>query len=134
VLAFIAAPAAADQADKTAARAGDERGAACLKLASLRNGDSQLFARPSYTKAACHPITSCQPNYPSCASWSGYTDCDDPFCGIGIHCGDDCGEFGPCPGDALKQRRERFRVCFNAQGQSCTEWSRTMITLGCGCE
>ena len=34
----------------------------------------------------------------------------------------------------MKQRRERFRVCFNAIGQSCTEWQRTMITLGCGCE
>jgi hypothetical protein len=106
----------------------------CDEAVSLRSEDLVPFAWPSHTKAACHPITSCQPDYPSCASYSSYSDCDDPFCGFGPQCGDDCPEFGPCPGPALKQRRERFRVCFNAQGQSCTEWQRTMINLGCGCE
>jgi hypothetical protein len=106
----------------------------CDEAVTLRSEDLVPFDWPSLTKAACHPITSCQPDYPSCASWSGYSDCDAPFCGFGPQCGDDCPEFGPCPGEAMKQRRERFRVCFNALGQSCTEWQRTMINLGCGCE
>jgi hypothetical protein len=106
----------------------------CDEAVTLRSEDLVPFAWPNVTKAACHPITSCQPAYPSCASWSGYSDCDDPFCGFAPQCGDDCPEFGPCPGPAMKQRRERFRVCFNEFGQSCTEWSRTMINLGCGCE
>jgi hypothetical protein len=83
--------------------------------------------------AACHSTTACGPAYPSCASWSGYSDCDDPFCGSVNGCGEECGEFGPCFGPGMKQRRERFRVCFNAQGQSCTEYQRTLLSLGCGC-
>jgi hypothetical protein len=132
LLGILAAPAAADErtapgGHQLAAVASDQRTA-------LRSEDLVSFAGRGFTKAACHPITSCQPDYPSCASWSGYTDCDDPFCGFAPQCGDDCPEIGPCPGPAMKQRRERFRVCFNAFGQSCTEWQRTMINLGCGCE
>jgi hypothetical protein len=58
---------------------------------------------------------------------------DEPFCSSANHCGDECPEFGPCPGPAIKQRQERFRVCFNALGQSCTEYQRTLLNLGCGC-
>jgi hypothetical protein len=31
------------------------------------------------------------------------------------------------------QNAERYRVCFNAQGQSCTEYQLTNISIGCGC-
>ena len=82
--------------------------------------------------AACHSTTPCGTAYPSCASWSDFVDCDDAFCGSGMHCGDEC-PAPPCWGPAMRQRQERYRVCFNAQGQSCTEYQRTTITLGCGC-
>jgi hypothetical protein len=84
--------------------------------------------------AACHSTTPCGTAFPSCASWSGYSDCDDAFCGSVRGCGE-CEEEFPrfCPGPGMKQWRERFRVCFNALGQSCTEYQRTLISLGCGC-
>lgn len=84
--------------------------------------------------AACHSTTTCGTAYPSCASWSGYSDCDDPFCSSVRGCGENCDEFDPlCLGPGMKQRRERFRVCFNALGQSCTEYQRTQVNLGCEC-
>lgn len=89
------------------------------------------------TAGACHDTTPCPSEFASCASWSSYSDCGDPFCSVARFCGDDCGwcEFGPCPcfGPALRQWRERFRVCFNAAGQSCTEYQRLGTVLGCGC-
>ena len=83
--------------------------------------------------AACHSTTTCGTAYPSCASWSGYTNCDDPFCGVANGCGEECPEIGPCFGPAMRQRKERYRVCFNAQGQSCTEYQLTLTSLGCDC-
>jgi hypothetical protein len=106
----------------------------CDEAVTLRSENLVSFDWPPVTKAACHAIVSCQPDYPSCASWSSPTNCDDPFCGVAPQCGDDCPEFGPCPGPAMKQRQERFRVCFNSLGQPCTEWGRLIINLGCGCE
>lgn len=84
--------------------------------------------------AACHSTTPCGSAYGSCAAWSSYSDCGDPFCGIAFGCGE-CNEWGQCEagGPAEKQYRERFRVCFNAQGQSCTEYQRTSSTGSCGC-
>ena len=89
----------------------------------------------SLAKAACHGTVSCQPNYPSCASWSGYSDCGDAWCGQQRPCGE-CeyieGHLFCSPGPAWKQPRERFRVCFDQFGNSCTEWQQTLIS-SCGC-
>jgi hypothetical protein len=84
---------------------------------------------------ACHSTTPCGSAYPSCAGWSGYSDCGDPFCGVYKFCGDPpfCEEPDLCFGPATRTFRERFRVCFNAQGQSCTEYQRINVVLGCGC-
>jgi hypothetical protein len=106
----------------------------CDEQVTLRSEDLVPFNWASLTEAACHQNVSCQPGYPSCASWSSFVDCDDPFCGTTLFCGEDCPEIGPCPGPATKQWREHFRVCFNAQGQPCTEWQRLQFTLNCGCE
>lgn len=90
------------------------------------------------TKAgACHDTTPCPSEYDSCASWSGYTDCGDPFCGISTLCGE-CEDVWPyrCEyaGPALKQFRERYRVCWNPQMQGCTEYQRVTVNVGgCGC-
>jgi len=99
---------------------------------NLRSEDLVQWEWPSMTKDACHGYVSCQPNYPSCASWSGYSSCGDPFCGTGHHCGDDCEPWGPCPGPAWKEFLENFRVCFDQYGNSCTEW-QTIQTSSCGC-
>ena len=107
----------------------------CDENVTLRSED--LVARMPWLvdslTAACHSTTPCGSAYPSCASWSGYSNCDDPFCGFANGCGEECPEIGPCLGPAMKQRQERYRVCFNAQGQSCTEYQRTIISLGCEC-
>jgi len=94
------------------------------------------------TASACHSTTPCPPEYDSCAGWSGYTTCGDPFCGVYRYCcayGPVGG--GPSPalpncelfGDALRGYKERYQVCFNAAGQSCTQYERTLTFLGCGC-
>lgn len=84
---------------------------------------------------ACHSTTPCGSTYyGSCANYSSYTDCGDPTCGLAIGCGE-CDEWGHCQaaGPGIKQLRERYRVCFNPQGQSCTEYQRTSSVLQCGC-
>lgn len=91
--------------------------------------------------SACHSTAPCPAEYDSCASWSSYSNCGDPYCGIYRYCCADLGPTGPQPnipncelfGDALRQYRERYRVCFNASGQSCTEYQRTSVVAGCGC-
>jgi hypothetical protein len=109
----------------------------CDQSVTLRSEDLVSWEWPGTTKAAaCHGSVSCQPNYPSCASWSTYTDCGDPYCGATRGCGEcNCDEWGHCicgPGPAWRQSRERFRVCFDSLGNSCTEW-QTYLTATCGC-
>lgn len=107
----------------------------CDEVASLRSEDLVAWGLAVTTKAACNGTVSCQPNFPSCASWSSYSNCGDPYCGIGAKCGEcTCDEFR-CfcgPGPAWKQSRERFRVCFDQYSNSCTEW-QTTVTSSCGC-
>ena len=87
-----------------------------------------------FTKAAaCHDTTPCPAEYGSCGSWSGFSDCGDPICGPSSLC-QTCNEWGQCLlGPATKQRRERFRVCFNQQMEGCTEYQWATQTLSCGC-
>jgi hypothetical protein len=89
----------------------------------------------AFKAGACHSTAACGPAYGACASWSGYSDCGDPFCGIYKFCGDPpfCEEPDLCFGPALRTKRERFRVCFNASGQPCTEYQQIEVVLGCGC-
>jgi hypothetical protein len=86
-------------------------------------------------KAECHSTTPCGSAYGSCATWSTYSSCGDPFCGLSTSCRE-CDEWGQCTaaGPAMRQFRERYRVCFNALGESCTEYQRTTSGAGgCGC-
>ena len=107
----------------------------CDQAVDLRSEEVVNFDWPSLTKASCHGTVSCQPNYPSCASWSAYANCGTPFCGVGAQCGE-CeyieGRLFCEPGPAWRQDRERFRVCFDQFGNSCTEWQQT-FTKTCGC-
>lgn len=93
-------------------------------------GDNVLATKAS----ACHDTTPCPSEYGSCGSWSTFSDCGDPFCGISTAC-KICDEWGQCTagGPALTQYRERYRVCFNAQMEGCTEYQRVTQSLGCGC-
>ena len=105
----------------------------CDQAVSLRSEDLVSWDLPGGAKAdACHGTVSCQPGYPSCAGWSGYSDCGDPQCGIYRWCGN-CGDPFGCWDPATRQPRERFRVCFNQFGQSCTEWEGTLVLVACGC-
>jgi hypothetical protein len=121
-------------------RACDNAAAACTACddqVTLRSED--VVARMPWSQKglekvdACHSTTPCDYNiYGSCAGWSGYFDCDDPYCGVGHGCGDNC-EFGPCLGPAMKQRQERYRVCFDQYANACTEYQSILLTLDCGC-
>lgn len=82
--------------------------------------------------AACHSTTPCGSEYGACTNWSSYSDCDDPFCHQVNGCAEECGPLS-CFGPGMRQRQERYRVCFNAIGQSCTEYQRTVINLSCDC-
>lgn len=126
----------------------------CDEKVTLRSED--VIGAPVVSRAvtaACHSTTPCGSAYGSCASWSAYFDCGTPTCGFAPNCGVDCEPCEPwpplpvtggdapepnppgcpCPGPALKQTRERYRVCFNQQQQGCTEYQRITVTLGCGC-
>lgn len=83
---------------------------------------------------ACHSTTPCGSAYGACTNWSTYSACDDPFCGPTLGCGE-CDEWGHCEagGPGMKQRRERYRVCFDQLNQACTEYQRATVSLGCGC-
>jgi hypothetical protein len=106
----------------------------CDQAVGLRSEELVNFEWPSMAKAACHGTVSCQPYYPSCASWSGYSDCGTPWCGSAkCECEYIEGHLFCFPGPAWKQNRERFRVCFDQWGNSCTEWQQT-VTSYCGCE
>jgi hypothetical protein len=104
----------------------------CEQAVTLRSEDVVSWEWPSQAKAACHGNVSCQPAYPSCGSWSSYSDCGDPLCGIYRWCGD-CGDIFGCWDLATRQPRERFRVCYNQYGQSCTEWETANFLVACGC-
>lgn len=82
----------------------------------------------------CHSTTPCGSEYGACTNWSGFSSCGDPYCGYAVGCGE-CNEYGQCEygGPAEKQNLERYRVCFNQQGQSCTQYQLSVSTGMCGC-
>jgi len=130
----------ADLAEASQCRIGCENSAAtCLpdEAPTLSSEEYLAFQGQSslFTKAAaCHDTTPCPTEYGSCGTWSSFSDCGDEFCGISFAC-KICDEWGQCTagGPALKQHRERYRVCFNQQMQGCTEYQRSTTTYGCGC-
>jgi hypothetical protein len=106
----------------------------CDEPVTLRSEDLVAISGwPSPTELdACHSGMSCGPEYGSCAGWSNYYACGDPFCGEHQQC-DFCSEL-PCGfGPAMIQRVERYRVCFNSLAEPCTEYSWSSYNAGCGC-
>lgn len=107
----------------------------CDGAVTLRSEDLVQRGLVSITKAACHGWVSCQPDYPSCAGWSSYSACGDPYCEDQHGCGDCNCDFGICVCEWAPARfvpNERFRVCFNQFGNSCTEW-QGLVIYTCGC-
>jgi hypothetical protein len=113
----------------------DNQAATCScddEKVTLRSEDLRIPSEWLASTTACNATYTCPSEYGSCASWSSWYDCGEPWCGIYRWCGDCGDEFG-CWGDALRQRQERYRVCFNAAQEACTEFQHANYLVGCGC-
>jgi hypothetical protein len=84
---------------------------------------------------ACHAATTC-PGYGSCASWVAPYSCGSPACTATpcIHC-TNSKDPDTCDDGAIRHSfTEAYRVCFNANRESCTEFaemtSSTCVTNG----
>lgn len=99
-----------------------ERVVAALPLRSEDLVD--LAAMEATLNAACPVATTC-PGFDSCAAFSSTTSCGTLVCGA--ECAR-CIRLKPdlepvCTSGVRRSTfSSRFRVCFNAQGQSCTEF------------
>lgn len=80
--------------------------------------------------AACNWGATCGSEYGSCGSWSGTYECDAPTCTMHHWCGE---PEGPMSGPGMVQPVERYRVCFNSSGQSCTQYEHFWVLQSCGC-
>lgn len=91
---------------------------------------------------------ACQPDnynacvaagFGSCSAWSATADCGplecDPEYGLSP-CYTRVCAFGTCenvPDGATFTQVQKYRVCSNPLGQSCTEWMVTSRRVKCGC-
>lgn len=134
------APAAA-----AAAHVFDEDGAELMAVAVIEptpamlkaalDDDPEAMRDSVIALAGCQAASTCPAEYGSCSSWSASTLCDQTCGGIGFCiCRPVWSE--ECQGVPAEPKGRdsynSFRVCFNASGQSCTEWQQTSYTY-CGC-
>lgn len=107
----------------------------CDQTVTLRSEDLVSHEWLSQNKAACNEPVSCQPDYASCAGWSPYSVCGDSFCRNRIGCSQECdGPYcWPTSGPILIESWERYRVCFDQFGNSCTEWQSTTTSTCNAC-
>ncbi len=107
----------------------------------------ELLAKLPPEERMVHSMGVCEPTntnscvnagYGSCAAWSAYADCGDLSA---------CNDLG-CPrrvcygttrdscttvyDGSASQGTNRYRVCFNAAGESCTEYEKSSRLI-CGC-
>jgi hypothetical protein len=97
------------------------QGERATTLLPLRSDDLvDISAMQATFNAACPASTTCI-GFNSCASWSSITSCGQRECGGGC---DVCNpKLLTCvTGIERSTFTTRFRVCFNAQQQSCTEF------------
>jgi hypothetical protein len=106
----------------------------CEGEATLRSEDLVRWGVVGITKDGCHPTSLCPSGYSSCAGWSADTVCGASYCQNESWCGDPWCDNGcdPDGGPANYTPYERFRVCFDQFGNSCTEWLSYDAGF-CGC-
>lgn len=92
-------------------------------LAAALSGDPDAMASAIRPNACVAPST-CPSQFGSCAGWSTPSFCGEQ-CLSSLCEGGAEGRFG-------KAISNSFRVCFDASGNSCTEWKQTS-TIFCGC-
>jgi hypothetical protein len=124
--------------DEEAAPAAEER----IIAPTPEMLDAALFGDPEAMAAVvplsgCQAPSTCPSQYGSCSGWSNWAQCSlscnsNPWCG----CGPEHPDEPPCEPNPYETSAlvtsNRFRVCFNSQGQSCTEWNRGFSSY-CGC-
>lgn len=92
-------------------------------LAAALSGDPDAMASAIRPNTCVAPST-CPSQFGSCAAWSTPSFCGEQ-CLSSLCEGGAEGRWG-------KAISNSFRVCFDAAGNSCTEWMQTS-TLFCGC-
>jgi hypothetical protein len=100
--------------------------------AALTNDPDAMRDAAATALASCQPASSCPAEFGSCTAWSTPSLCSSQ-CG-GSFC--ICRPIRLCEGEPAEPRGtdtfNAFRICFNPQGQACTEWQQTISTF-CGC-
>jgi hypothetical protein len=96
-------------------------------LEAALSGDPVAMSAAASLLGTCHAATTC-PGYGACTSWSTLAYCNDTCTKRCCHDGPSCNE--PDIGGTVY--RQRYRVCFNPAGASCTEWN-IQSEYVCGC-
>lgn len=100
--------------------------------AALANDPVGMRDAAAVALTGCQASTTCPAEFGSCTTWSAPSQCDATcgpaqcFCRPVIHCE------GEPPEPKGTDSYNSFRICFNAQQQPCTQWSKTVSTY-CGC-
>ena len=102
--------------------------------AALTNDPDVMREAVAQTTAAsgCMASSSCPAQYGSCTNWSTLSLCSET-CGPGVCI---CRPIRFCDGEPPEPRGtdtfNAYRLCFDPNGNSCTEWQQTISTF-CGC-
>jgi hypothetical protein len=96
-------------------------------LEAARSGDPEAMRDAAANLSTCHAAKTC-PGYGACTGWSALAYCNDTCTKRCCHDGPACNE--PDIGGTVY--RERYRICFNSAGASCTEWN-LQAQYVCGC-
>jgi hypothetical protein len=92
-------------------------------LAAALSGDPDAMANAIGPRSCIAP-SSCPSQFGSCGTWSAFDICDST-CTTQL-----CA--GGAEGRLERLKENSFRVCFDAVGNSCTEWRQGNATQ-CGC-
>jgi hypothetical protein len=104
-------------------------------LTAALDDDPEAMRDAATSLAGCQAASTCPTEYGSCSSWSAGSQCEvtcfPGTCPCRPIWSPDCE--GVPPTDREVTWYNKFRVCFNASGQSCTEWQKTGVSHCGGC-